>query len=96
VKVIKTAVRVPNMNAIGERFMGSLRREALDHMLLIDETHLGKVARDYAAYFNHARPHQGLGHRVPNGVANDNVAGQIVVRPVLGRGILMASVGLAK
>src|SRR5450755_118861 len=46
-RVIKTAVRAPNMNSVGERFVGSLRREVLDHMLLLDEDHLRKIAAEY-------------------------------------------------
>jgi len=75
-QAIKTAVRAPNMNPIGERFVGSLRREALDHMLLSGEDHLRKIAADYMAFFNGARPPQGIGQRIPDGPANDHHDGQ--------------------
>jgi putative transposase len=84
VRVIKTAVRAPNMNSVGERFVGSLRREALDHVLLLSGDHLGEVASQYVRYFNHARPHQGIGQRIPEGPANDNRDGKIIAFPVLG------------
>ena len=45
--VIRTAIRAPNMNPVAERFVGTLRREALDHVLLLNGEHLGKVAREY-------------------------------------------------
>ena len=64
-KVIRTAVRAPNMNAVAERFVGSARRELLDHVLLVDDRHLGSLLRQYQRYFNDSRPHQGLGQRVP-------------------------------
>ncbi len=64
-KVIRTAVRAPNMNAVSERFVGSARRELLDHVLLVDALHLASLVRQYARYFNESRPHQGLGQRVP-------------------------------
>jgi len=54
-RVIKTAVRAPNMNPVGERFVGSLRREALDHVLLLDDQHLENVARQYVRHFNRVR-----------------------------------------
>jgi hypothetical protein len=60
-----TAVRAPNMNAVSERFVGSVRRELLDHVLVLDEGHLGSLLRQYQLYFNESRPHQGIGQRVP-------------------------------
>ena len=45
---------------------------ALDHVLLLSEHQLEDVAQDYALYFNTARPHQGIGQRIPDGPANDN------------------------
>lgn len=53
-------------NAICERFIGSVRRECLDHLLILSERHLHRAIGEYVAYFNHARPHQGLGQRIPD------------------------------
>jgi putative transposase len=83
-RVIQTAVRAPNMNPVGERFVGSLRREALDHVLLLDDQHLENVARQYVRYFNKARPHQGIGQRIPDGPVKDNPGGKVIAIPVLG------------
>ena len=83
-RVIKTAVRTPNMNPVAERFVGSLRREALDHVLLLGEHQPEDVAQDYVLYFNTTRPHQGIGQRIPDGPANDNHDGKIIAIPVLG------------
>jgi hypothetical protein len=66
-RVIRTAVRTPNMNPVGERFVGSLRREALDHVFLLDDQNLENVAWQYVRHFNQARPHQGMGQRIPDG-----------------------------
>jgi transposase InsO family protein len=84
IRVIKTAVRAPNMNAVAERFAGSVRREVLDHILVLDDDHMARVGREYAAFFNRARPHQGIGQRVPDGAAATNARGRIIAHPVLG------------
>ena len=53
-----------NMNAVTERFVGSVCRELLDDVLVFDEGHLGSLLRQYQLYFNESRPHQGIGPRV--------------------------------
>jgi len=55
----RTAYRAPRQNATCERFLGSVRRERTDHLLLLGEAHLRRVLREYAAYYNRDRPHQG-------------------------------------
>jgi putative transposase len=65
IETLRTPPRAPLANAICERFLGSVRRECLDHVLLLDDKHLRRVLVEYVRYFNHARPHQGLGQRVP-------------------------------
>src|SRR5260370_37250577 len=87
IRVLKTAVQAPLMNATCERFLGSVRRECLDHVIILGERHLLQVLRTYAlGYFNEARPHQGLGQRIP--VAGDRVSlarrSAVVAIPVLG------------
>jgi putative transposase len=84
IRVIKTAVRAPNMNAIAERFVGSLRREVLDHVLVLDEDHLARAAREYTTFFNRARPHQGIGQRLPDGTPTPSGDARIIAHPVLG------------
>ena len=54
-----------NANSHCERFLASLHRECLDHMLILSQRHLAKVVREYADLFNRARPHQGIGQRIP-------------------------------
>jgi putative transposase len=83
IRTLRTAVRAPNMNAICERFLGSLRRECLDHLLVLDERHFQRVVVEYVRYYNAARPHQGLRQRTP--VPADRPAlGEIIALPVLG------------
>jgi putative transposase len=67
IKVLKTPYHAPRANAICERFLGSIRRECLDHMLILHELHLHRVLRAYVEYFNWARPHQGIQQQVPQG-----------------------------
>lgn len=89
IDVIRTPVRAPKANAICERFIGSVRRECLDHMLILGERHLHRLIGDYVSYFNHSRPHQGIGQRVPAPLEDDvhrtrESDHRIVSYPVLG------------
>ena len=60
VEKLKTPVRAPKANATCERFIGRVRRECLDHVIILSERHLRRLVREYVDYFNHARPHQGI------------------------------------
>jgi transposase InsO family protein len=55
----------PWQNGIAERFVGTLRRECLDHMLIFGEAHLRQVLSFYAEYYNEVRTHSGLGKDAP-------------------------------
>ena len=67
IAVKRTPRRAPMANAFCERFIGSVRRECLDHVLVLGVGHLRRVLREYVGYFNWSRPHQGLDQRVPWG-----------------------------
>jgi transposase InsO family protein len=85
IKRLRTAYRAPKENAICERFLGSVRRECLDHVLVLGETHLRRILAAYTRYFNGARPHQGLQQRLPDSpVAAASCAGPVRATPVLG------------
>jgi putative transposase len=66
----------PRANAICERFLGSVRRECLDHVLILHEQQLYRVLQAYVAYFNRARPHQGIQQQVPEGEVHSVPPGQ--------------------
>jgi len=66
IEVLRTPVRAPRANAICERFLGSVRRECLDQLLILHENQLHRVLRAYCAYVNTARPHQGIGQAIPD------------------------------
>lgn len=79
------AARSPWQNGYVERFLGSLRRECLDHVLALNERHLLRVVRSYVAYYNKARTHLALGKDPPESrpvQAAD--AGAIVAVPEVG------------
>jgi transposase InsO family protein len=86
IRVLKTAIRAPLMNATCERFLGSVRRECLDHVIILGESHLRTVLSEYSAYFNASRPHQGLNQRVPAPptAIRSTTGGRVVALPVLG------------
>jgi hypothetical protein len=63
--VIQIPVRVPVANAICERFVGSIRRELLDRILIVNAAHARKVLREYETHFNTHRPHRSLGQAAP-------------------------------
>ncbi len=65
IEVLKTPLGAPKANAICERFIRSVRRECLDHLFLLGEKPVQRVMQAYVAYFNHERPHQGIGRRIP-------------------------------
>ena len=87
ITVVRTPIRAPRANATCERFLGSVRRECLDHVLVLGERHLRRVLREYTAYFNTARPHQGIAQNVPDAqqlMPPSRLPAPIVARPVLG------------
>jgi hypothetical protein len=64
--VLRTAIRAPLQNCVCERFLGSVRRECLDHVIILGRRHLKEVLEEYSLrYFNTGHPHQGIGQRVP-------------------------------
>ncbi len=85
---LRTAYRAPRQNATCERFLGNVRRECLDHVLVLGEAHLRRVLRAYVAYCNDARPHQGIGQAIPARSATADSErvnpGRVVAFPVLG------------
>jgi putative transposase len=65
IRIIKTPVRSPRANSYAERFVGTLRRECLDHVLILGERHLCKILAEYVRHYNGHRPHQGRRQEPP-------------------------------
>jgi transposase InsO family protein len=60
-----TALRSPWQNAYVERVIGSIRRECLDHIIVLNATHLHRVLKAYTKYYNNARTHLSLEKNAP-------------------------------
>jgi putative transposase len=68
ITVIRTPVQAPNANAHAERWVGSVRRECLDRLLIVSRRHLEHVLRVYTRHYNRHRPHRSLVFRPPEQV----------------------------
>ncbi len=62
----RTSIQSPWQNGISERWVGSCRREILDHVIALNEQHLRRLVRDYVAYFQEDRIHDSLAKDTPN------------------------------
>src|SRR5204862_8040798 len=60
-RILASPPQAPRANAICERMIGTLRRELLDRVLIVNEHHLRRVLTEYLRHYNAARPHRALG-----------------------------------
>jgi putative transposase len=65
VRILASPPQAPKANAICERITGTLRRELLDRLLIVNEHHLRQVLTEYLQHYNAARPHRALGQLPP-------------------------------
>jgi len=65
VRILRTPLRAPRANSIAERWIGTVRRELLDRILIINRCHLMVVLTEYVAHFNDHRPHRALNQAAP-------------------------------
>jgi putative transposase len=65
IEVVLTGVRMPRMNAIMERWVQTCRRELLDRTLIWNQRHLLRALREFEAFYNTHRPHQGIANARP-------------------------------
>ena len=82
-----TPIHAPKANAYVERVIGTIRRECLDHLIVVNERHLRGVLRDYVRYYNEARPYRSLALRPPSGpreLRPQSERERVVAEPVVG------------
>ena len=65
IREVRIAPHAPWQNPFVERVIGSIRRECVDHALILNEAHLRRLLHGYIGYYNTARPHQSLDHNSP-------------------------------
>jgi transposase InsO family protein len=75
IKVIRTPVQAPNANAHMERWVGSVRRECLDRLLIVGRRQLDHILRIYVRHYNRGRPHRALDLQPPDAKARSSAAG---------------------
>jgi transposase InsO family protein len=85
IELMPTAFQAPNMNALAERFVGSIKRECLDRMILFGGDHLRRALNEFVAHYNAERPHQGVGNKTLTPAAAEPLLhGDVVVDERLG------------
>jgi transposase InsO family protein len=85
IKEVTTVPRSPWQNPYAERVIGSIRRECLDHMIIVGERHLKRILSSYVDYYHDARTHLSL--------AKDTPAGRVVQPTEKGRVVELKQVG---
>ena len=81
---VQTSFESPWQNGIAERWVGSCRRDLLDHVIALNERHLKRLLCEYISYHHEDRTHLGLGKKTPGGRTRSLPSGRISSRPRLG------------
>lgn len=84
IETVHTPIRAPRANAYAERWVRSVREECLDQLIILNAAHLRYVLHEYEGYFNMARPHQGIGQKIPDPPPQDSTSGTVRRRDLLG------------
>ena len=85
VEGIRTPVRSPKANAFAERFVGTVRRECLDHLVVVSRRQLQTLFGEYVHHYNQARPHRGLHLTQPVlGRVTPDTGGKVIRCDILG------------
>jgi hypothetical protein len=83
IHVIHTPFHAPNANAYAERWVRTIRKECLDHILILNTNHLDRVLSEFSDYYNSSRPHQGINQQTPIPYSTSPI-GTIHRRKILG------------
>jgi putative transposase len=83
IETVLTPIRAPRANAVAERLVGTLRRECLDHVIILNEAHLRAVLTEFVRFYNRERPHRALRLETPVPAVR-SATGVIRAIPVLG------------
>ena len=85
IEEVITAPRSPWQNPYAERVIGSIRRECLDHMIVINEAHLRRILTSYFEYYHESRPHLSLDRNAPDPRQVETPAeGKVIAIPQVG------------
>jgi putative transposase len=82
IEIVRTPIQAPNANAYAERWVGSVRRECLDRLLIFGGRQLEHVLRVYVRHFNQQRPHRGLDLRAPDRGSGTDPSPTATLRPL--------------
>jgi len=84
-----TPPEAPRANSLCERLIGTLRRECLDHLLILNQQQLRRILNEFVTYYNQSRPHQGIDQHIPTRFSQpqpkltNKLKGRVIATPVL-------------
>jgi hypothetical protein len=81
---VRTAIQSPWQNGVAERWVGSCRRDLLDHLIALNERHLKRLLSDYLHYYHEDRTHLGLRKETPEGRSRSAASGEVISYTRLG------------
>ena len=81
---VRTSFESPWQNGVAERWVGSCRRDLLDHIIVMNERHLKRLLSDYVRYYHEDRTHLGLGKETPSRRPRSAARGRVVSHARLG------------
>jgi transposase InsO family protein len=84
IKAVRTAVACPWQNGVAERWVGTCRRELLDHVIAINESHLKRLLASFVSYYHEDRTHCGLRKQTPQERKRCSGRGMVVAWPRVG------------